>query len=56
MLVNREKLKKIFDSFADEVKKAGHTVVPFAQAQKDLRIYLREEADTDTQQIGRAHV
>ena len=41
--------KRIFDSFADEVKKAGHTVVPFAQAQKDLRIYLREEADTDTQ-------
>ena len=35
--------KRIFDSFADEVKKAGHTVVPFAQAQKDLRIYLREE-------------
>ena len=31
--------KRIFDSFADEVKKAGHTVVPFAQAQKDLRIY-----------------
>ena len=41
--------KRIFDSFADEVKKAGYTVVPFAQAQKDLRIYLREEADTDTQ-------
>ena len=41
--------QRIYDSFAEELKKSGHTPVAFNKAQKDLRIYLREEAAPETQ-------
>lgn len=41
--------KLIYDDFASELKKAGHIPVAFENSQKTLRIYLREEAEVDTQ-------
>ncbi len=41
--------QRIYDSFAEGIKKANHMPIPFNKAQKTFRIYLREEAAPDTQ-------